>query len=793
MAAVPGQPAPKPQSLARPVPGSAEQDEVDALFADMKPAKMAAPAGAAPTDEVDALFADMEAPAPAPDAAPTEGDFAAEPGFMQANMEQLNPQNLVTRIQAGLAANNTEKKGFLERKFGSGNVAEKNGKLYYRREKGEKLKPLDPDTFELISDIIPDFAREIVSEAAMIPGEVAGAVGGAVAGFGLGAPVTAPGGALAGRVASVPLANRAANKAAELAGVPQDPSRSGLAEDAIGMGLEAVMPVVGSKIAGAVARRIPGTATYKAAKEAGKKEVVALTEQMQDVLKNADMLEQSGYIKALPGEAIGVPGANVNLMLHQVAPESPTVKGLLKQVADAPRLINAETQQAEAYGASLNNMLTEIARRGGHGPVAPEKLGSTITDAVRTLEKAEGQAIAKFRNEAMKNLKNEKVPLPQNSAEQLKALTRELGFTFRALPDGKGLSITPPKDLRAQVGKLGTTSIGETRALVNNINDVAQLANKGGLRLSDIERLRNTIGEAGRSLRGTRAGAELSRMSGDLRQQYRETIGRGLKDDIDRTAFNSAMDDFGTIKAGADQLSDILRGDVSAKTIVNGFFKGKENLANIRALKSITGDDSPQWGALKEEFINQLILKHSADSATGFNSKAFLKEVEKNYGDDFMREVLNDGKNGPNYDTLKKMLSVGQVIEKSARSIKPDNDRINQGIMDTVIGLASGIKFKTINGLSAIIGANKGQEHALMELLSRDGVEKYVSGYPKKLTAEQKRSVTQNLKDMLGQYKMMRNVQKSADAAKEIGAAATPTLKRGAKATIREDLMRGDE
>jgi len=195
-------------------------------------------------------------------AAPIADDqFAPEPGFVQANVEQL--PNVVTRIQAGLAANDTEKLGFLKNKFGQENATVKNGKLYFRKSADEKFKKLDPDTLELINDIIPDFSREIVTEAAMLPAEIGTAVG----------LSAIPGGTFAGaamgRVASTPMANAFADSVAQIANIPQDPNRDKRTENAVGMAVEAVAPSVGKVIVGAVAKRLPGTAAYKAAKEAG--------------------------------------------------------------------------------------------------------------------------------------------------------------------------------------------------------------------------------------------------------------------------------------------------------------------------------------------------------------------------------------------------------------------------------------------------------------------------------------------------------------------------------------------
>jgi len=666
---------------------------------------------------------------------------------------------------------------------------------------------------------------------AMLPGEIAGAAAGAKYGAGsgalggaavgsvvpgagtaagaatgglLGAGAGGFGGAVAGRVASVPMAYALADSIAQRSGVPLDPSRNQRGENIVGMGVEAVLPVVGSKIAKQVAKRIPGSEAYKLAKEAGEKELVALSKQSQEVVRAADTLESSGLLQKINGDEVGVPGANVSLMLHQVAPDSPKAQSLLRQVADAPQLINAETRQAEAYGESLRNTLKDIASRGNPGPIAPENLASTVTNAVESIEKLEGQSIGKFRAKALAALGNKKQPLPPEVSNSVIATMKELGFqprrqvltsvtrpgslegiASRGMTAGNKIertAWTPPKDLQPIIGRLGLDE-GQTRSVVNILNEYGQLISRGNeARLTDVERMIKRMGPLNQKLRGSALSGTWGKMTGDLRQFRREVIGNALGDAGEKQTFNAVMDDFSMIRQNTEQLSNVLRGDVTAKTVVNGFFKGKENLANIRALKAITGNDSPQWGALKEEFVNQLLTKHAADSKTGFNSKGLLDDMQKNYGPDFIREVLDDGKAGPNFETVKNLLTVGTRIEQSARKIKADlaDDKTKQGLMNIAMGLAADIRFKTVNGVTALLGGASGKEHALFEIMSRDGIERYVAGYPKKLSPANQSRITQNLKDMLAQYKVYRRADAGAKAAGRV-----------ARPVIRQDMQEG--
>lgn len=797
MAGVSGQPAPKPGSLKGPVGVENQADEVNALLADFQsaPALTGGVAEAQPqTDEVDQLLADFGG---GEEAAPPPDEFAPEPTPLQANIDQLNPENFITRLQAGLAANDTQKAAFLKQKYGEENVRIKGEKLYYRKPGEKAFKKLDPDAFELISDILPDFAREIVTEAALLPGEILGGMAGsAIPVLGTAA------GAVTGRVATIPYATSVADDVARRAGLPDDPNRNIPLENTLAMGVESLLPFAGKVVGKTIAKRIPGAAAYKESKALAERELVALSKGSKEVVDAAAALEREGI--------------NTPLMLQQIQPDSPKVKALADSVADSGQFINKQREFAEGYGSQLESNLMEIARRGGHGPVAPEKLASTITNAVESLDKAEGQAIGKFRAKAIANLKNQKQQLPPEVSNEVLGIMKELGFTphrvksssvtrpgsmgglaergFRVKNTVERVEWRPPKDLSPIIGRHALDD-GQTRAVVNVLNEYGQLISRGNeARLTDVERLIKRMGPLNKKLGNSGLSGKWGKLTGDLRQHRRDIIGNSLGDDFEKQTFNNVMDEFSLLRQNTDQLSSVLRGDVTAKTVVNGFFKGKENLANIRALKSITGKDSPEWGALKTEFMDQLMRKHASDGPTGFNSKAFLDDLEKNYGSDFIREVLNDGKVGPNYDTIKNLLTVGKRIEATQRGVQADqaSEKVKTGLINGLAGFLGGMKFKMFNGVQSILGTTGSKENALMEILNRDGFDKYIANYR---GPGNKKDIADKMKVMLDQYNAGRAVAAAAKAAgrtaNEARKTVTPAGKRISKAITRQEASEG--
>lgn len=784
MAGIKGQPSAKPSQVPSSVPGADQADEVDAMFSDIKPAEMPQPQGG---DEVDAMFADV-AQGPSPDQFAPDSDPNNGVDILRDNINQLSPQNLIDRLKTGLAANDTEKANFLREKYGAQNVAEKDGKIYYRRDPKDKLRPLDPGTLEVVGDLL-DFGRDAVTETAMLPGEVFGGAAGTVASPGVGTAV----GAVGGRVASVALANEAADNVAKFAGIPQDESRSKLLENGIGMAAEAFLPYVGGKVAKSIAKRIPGTVAYKEALEAGEKKVVALSRQSREVMAAADALEQEGI--------------KTGMTLDQIHPDSPKVQAMAKAVADEPQFINKQKEFAEGYGQALENTVRDIAERSAPAgaKIHPEKLAEGITNAVSAIDKAEGKAIGAARAKAMANLKNSKTPIAAETQKLATDAMREIGFTpkraklqvitrpgtvegmanrgVEAPNQIERIIYTPPKDL-SRAYAFGLTDDGQARSFVNALNDFGKVVSRGGeVRLTDLDGMVNKLGPLSDKLRGSRAGQVIGQLQGQLRQMRRDVITSGLPDEAEKKLFNAAMDDFGMIRKNKEELTSVLGRDLTAKTIVNQFFKGGANKERVTALKKIVGTDSPEWAGLKEEFVNQLLLKHANDGPTGFNSKAMLNDIEKNYGTDFVREVLNDGKAGPNLDTIKNLLTVGKRIEATQRGVKADtaSEEVKKGLVNAVIGLVGGIKFKLYNGVLSVIGASGSKESTVMEILNREGFEKYLSAYKGK----DKGRIANVLELSLQQYNAARAGSRKVEAVTNIG---KEVLKRGVRADIKDQI-----
>lgn len=272
-------------------------------------------------------------------------------------------------------------------------------------------------------------------------------------------------------------------------------------------------------------------------------------------------------------------------------------------------------------------------------------------------------------------------------------------------------------------------------------------------------------------LRGSEAGKIVGKIQGDLRQYRRKIIGDSLGPE-EAKLYNASMDNFSVIRSNREELSGLLERDVTAKTIVGQFFKGGANKERVTALKALVGEDSPQWGSLKEAFVQQLTEKHmNPNSPTGFNSKAFLNDLTKSYGDDFVSSVLNTGKNGPNLQTVKNLLTVGDRLEATFRKVKPEDasDTVKKGMADLVFSVVGNLKSKGINAvqtLGSLIGASGNKESRIMEVFNREGFEKYLQGY----RGRDKGRIAEGLETVLGNYNNARGVSKNiTEIGKDLG------------------------
>lgn len=407
------------------------------------------------------------------------------------------------------------------------------------------------------------------------------------------------------------------------------------------------------------------------------------------------------------------------------------------------------------------NTLREIGRRANpNGKIDGGNLAKNISNIVKTLDRAEGQAIGNYQAKAMARLGNKPQQIPQEITENALEMMQKLGFTikdrtvktqsrageirgvenFLRQGEKQVRDYIPPIDMKRLAGTYGISDDGQLRSVVNILNEYGQLISKGNeARLPDIERMITKMGDMNQNLKGTKLGGQWGKMTGDLRQFKRDVVTSGLEDPVEKKLYNAVMDDFSLIRKNSDDIAKVLDSDMTRKGVVNYFFSPSAGKERIQALQAIVGKDSPQWGSLKEEFIDSLIMKHSKGGSERVNPDAFLKTLRVNYGDDFISSVLNDGKHGPNYQTVKDTLIYAKRINETLKSVKTSDDmseKVKESLTSAFIGMIANLRGRTANSAMSLVDALRGNKNDLMEIFNREGYEKYLAKYKGKDKAE---------------------------------------------------------
>lgn len=731
------------------MPGQDQQDELAAYASSLNlpsapVAQEISAAPEAPVDDLAAYAQSVGAPVVSDvstEADPQLGDTQLGPEYEQEsrsyspvdivkdNASQFG--NFVTRLQAGLGANDTEKLGFLKQKFGEENARYTDGKLFFRKDKGGKFKRLDPDTLEIINDIIPDFAREITQELFMAPAEIAVGTAGALTPV----PGAAPAGIVATRAALARPSIDFADAVAAKAGVPQDPTRDVGGEAVVQSAMEALAPAIGAGLK-FVSKFIPKTQAYalrKAANEAEKGDFI-LSNESKDILRSVRELEKGGILAPIDGRGLGFPEANVVLGAHQLHPDNPLAQQAAKLVGQSAEFRNWQTAQGEAVNSAIKDNLAAIVQKSGKGPVSNKALADAVTDAATDLSKAEGKAIGAFKAKAMANTKNQLQPLPPETIKKFDDFAQQLGIEIeqRRIPGTPEIQKIYKKGKPAELGTLGITDPGQLNAFRNKMFEVLNKQQNNGMRISRIEEAVSIMGDLNQAAGkvGGTFKAQWGNLTGELRQFRRSAIKNGLPDEVEKKGFDEVMDSFSASRDAIQNIVDSVNTDMGANAVVKSVFnKGKTAIGDLRDMKAILGKSNPEvWDRLRGEFIDQLALKHTKSGPTGFNAAAFEKELNS-YGDEFLGIVYDGAKS--NVSDLRNLIKVAARIEKTNIPANGMSETAKEALVKDAAKAAFTSKYLKVNALLSVFGIAKGRKNVLLDILTKDGVDKYVQGLPK--------------------------------------------------------------
>lgn len=709
MASIKGQPAPKPTSLAPPVPTKEAELTAEEFLSDI------------PELNADSFLADIpEAngqPTTQPSlqsTTPTTEMVDQGPSVMGVSTD-LGQQvrDLPDRIAASIAGDPASVELTMKKRLGEENVRSKDGAIYIKKPGDKAFRKLDPGTFEIISDTIGDFYKEAIQG-------LGGAIGGAA---GLASP--APGGAIAGTALGVATASAGLDaygkerlgvvKANQ--GTPLEETGKYLKEGAEYAMLDRIFKGLGDKWA---ARK----QTIQGLKKLNE---ISPTDRLQESVKTnmqtLDELRNLGMTKRITGTNIDVPA-------HQLLPHDPKVLKIAESVSANQSFQNAQKEAAENFGNAAIDLMEEAA------DITKGKLKETIKTGVPSskslsaadvtglfnkVRRAEGAVLGEFRQKVAKE--TGKMPLPiQKTTQTISDIFNKLGVTVQG-----GAPVFPEDDALAQI--LGTDSKPFINGLKKDLSTLFNKAAKGGMTIDEVLGQSQILGakNEGANRVGGLYKSMIGRLSSSMREDSRNLMGQLLSPE-DAIEYSSKMKRFSSISKSMEQLDSYLRDDIGLNTFAKGLVnKGKEGLANLRAAKEfLTKEDPQMYKNLIGEFFEELALKNRDTSKIAtFNPQGMRKELAS-LGGEYLDELFP--KNGPISKSLVlRTFDLSDQLQKSI--IKGTDDEVRKAAGKVATNLNAWNR--GVNAASALMHFGS-KNNRLLKLLSRDGVESFLSHVPQK-------------------------------------------------------------
>lgn len=706
MAAIQGQPSPKPGGLEGPVPGTGAQSSFDSFMSSFSAPKVEAPTAQPSGGE---QFAQQFSPE-----AQNENFPVQEPSSVMGVNTDIPQQfkDFTTRLRANLAADPESVKLTLEKSLGKENVKVKNDKLYFKHPDEKSYRELDPATFEVVNDLFADFAKEGIQAMGAAAGGAAGSAGG-------------PAGAFAGTALGAAAGTEAARLAGSGMGVveanPQSvPERlaTDLQEGALFAATEGIFKNLGARFADRRAR----LAGIRQLEEVAP--IDSLREGVKTNLKTLQDLHNLGLTKTIEGTNIEVPA-------HQLVPFLPKVENVAKSVAAEKAFQQAQKEAAENFSATTMSLveeaagitkgrLSEILKTGV--PISKGTNSAEIAGLFNSVRREEGKVIGEFRDLAKSTAKKTPLPSPA-TADTVNNVMRDLGVRMQ-----QGKLIWPDEDALAQT--LGTDSKAFIGGLKSDLEMLNNKMIKGGMTIDELVGQSQILGaknEGARKIGGLYKSA-IGRISSSLREDARNAMPLVL-DPEDAVNYAASMKRFASVSDSMKQLEGYLQDDVGMSVFARGLVnKGKEGLASLRAAKEFLLQENPaMYNDLIGQYMEELALKHRDPSKIGgFNASGMRKELA-GLGSEYLDELF-PAKGAVNKSLVLRSFDLSNQIERSIIGA-PDSTVVKDA--RKLVGGLSEFTSAKINAVYALMQFGT-KDSRLLKLLSREGVESFLQETPKK-------------------------------------------------------------
>ena len=724
--------AQQPKSLESPVPSDAAAKRLDEMLGQVQPSqvKIADPnaQGAMPQEpQVDDMGMQAQQTLDAMLGAPQGVESVAmpqEPGFFETNFTPSGIasqfENAEARVRASFGKTPKEQAGILRGVFGDQNVrlvGKNKDTLQIRKPGAEKFVNLEPGTFDILGDLFLDTFRDTMSYGA-------GSLAVAAQGPGAVEPISSGaafiGGVAAGEAVSDYLVE-------EMWGVPRDPSRGGVVGpdatvgEKIGVSafragenlktgaLALAFDKAAKAVGGAVAARRAKLKAVRALDDIPYSEKNTAT--IKETIATLDELKSLDKITTLPG-------TDTVALAHQLAPNSDAT-AIAKGLTGNPRFITAQTLATKNVDDAIIGLVEESADltkgslkrtlREGFKQTETAGLQQDVKGLLKQVRKAEGEVIAKFRDQASATART--TPMPTTATSQA---LQDIANAVDNIPDLKFL------------GK--------------HVDDISQdLIENGGQGLSMdqmigyVKRLGPDI-EIAMNSRDPKMQFIGGKLMSSLRRDLRDNMGFVL-DKGQKEAYDVAIGKFRKAADGQSVLRNLLKqDDMATNAFVKGIInKGRNGMQQFKAAKQFLLQEDPElWNKVTSEFFEELALKHRDLSKPGMYNAAKMRRELMGYGPEMLKELLPKGV-GPK--TVFKALDASDQLNKAI--LNASDDELEKTAKSAILATSSFISAK-LNTAYAFLKFGT-SDRRLLKLMNREGVDKFIDGVPKPKRAKLKK------------------------------------------------------
>jgi hypothetical protein len=467
----------------------------------------------------------------------------------------------------------------------------KDGVLVKRR--GRKgWEKFDREKLELIGDTM-DFTRdgfEMVVENLVRAG---GIVAGTFAAPGAG---TVAGAMAAGALGAVTAKNAGDALAQTGFGIPRDPNRNMVAENALAATFGAGFTMIGSSIARRAIARNSARAEAQKSVDYALKRVADTNADIAEVKASGIALGPDGKFRMDPHQSVG----------SGVIPE---IDATAKELSTEESFRNFRRNISESVTGAFDSVSKTLGAQAGRGA----EIGDDFVLAATDVRKVEGKLIGAFRDQAETQLKGLSHPAPR-TVQTLQFMQESFG--------GKPMEAAKQLGLTAPQAKRFLDEFGKLQTMMEKT--------KGGMRLDTQyaweKKLTQQIGAHINSPNGRQYAIAVMQLRDAIRDDgldMMETSFRSMGDKEGKllNSFLSSKARYKEIMDGTRSLGKLLETEnISRNELVGKLFEGKGSYKFAMSAKTLINETNPKlWDNLSAEYFSKLRNEATAPVTNNVN------------------------------------------------------------------------------------------------------------------------------------------------------------------------------